>query len=265
MLNDNTYKRVTTTATTLSSTFQTSNSTTVPNGTSTTSFANIAAAIGGQVPGPAGTALKQIGTLVGSVNSDVTTSQTSGTTSSISVQLTTERECTTGDQIGPGGGDKIVYLKDARVVWLDNGTQTYLALLGSSGFNCVSVNTLKTGASQFDPATVQSLLAVDPLASGGPNMYLPPSRFTKLYEIDLDPTTTNNPDIDSHTESQWASLGTTSGVDQGDDGHDEGRPARLPRRRARAEPDDLRLDLGVELARRRAPAPRSPPGRRCGR
>ena len=163
------------------------------------------------MPGPAGTALKQIGTLVGSVNSDVTTSHTSGTTSSISVQLTTERECTTGDQIGPGGGDKIVYLKDARVVWLDNGTQTYLALLGSSGFNCVSVNTLKTGASQFDPATVQSLLAVDPLASGGPNMFLPPSRFTKLYEIDLDPTTTNNPDIDSHTESQWASLGTTSG------------------------------------------------------
>jgi hypothetical protein len=62
----------------------------------------------------------------------------------------------------------------------------------------------------FDAATAQSLLAVDPLVAGGPNMVLPASRFTKLYEIDLDPTTTNNPDTDSHTESRWASLGTTA-------------------------------------------------------
>ena len=41
-------------------------------------------------------------------------------------------------------------------------------------------------------------------------MALPASRYTKLYEIDLDPTTTSNPDTDSHTESRWSSLGTTS-------------------------------------------------------
>ena len=41
-------------------------------------------------------------------------------------------------------------------------------------------------------------------------MVLPSSRYTLIREIDLDPTTTNNPDTDRHTESQWSSLGTAS-------------------------------------------------------
>jgi hypothetical protein len=170
----------------------------------------MASALGGAVGGPAGSALTQIGSIVGQTQSDVTTSQTSGSTTSINVQLVNARSCTTGDQIGPGGGDKIVYLKDARVVWLDDGKSTYLSLLGSNGSNCASVNALKNGTSVFDAPTAHSLLAVDPLTSGGSNMVLPASRYTKLYDIDLDPTTTNNPDTDSHTESRWSSLGTTS-------------------------------------------------------
>jgi hypothetical protein len=209
-LNNNRYTRVTTTATTLSSSIQTANSTTVPKASSTASFASLAGALGGVIPGPAGSALAQIGSIVGDVTSDVTTSQTSGSTTAINVQLVTERSCSTGDHIGPGGGDKIVYLKDARVVWLDDGKQTYLSLLGSNGANCVSVNSLKNGTSVFDAATAQALLAVDPLASGGPSMLLPANRYTFLYEIDLDPTTTENPDTDSHTESRWTSLGKTS-------------------------------------------------------
>lgn len=213
-LNNNRYTRVTTTATSLSSSLETSSSKTVATAAPLNSFGTMASALGSAVGGTAGSALQQIGSLIGSINSDVTTSQSSGSTTSINVQLVTEKTCTTGDQIGPGGGDKIVYLKDARVVWLDNGKQTYLSLLGSNGLNCVSINTLKSGASLFDAATVQSLLAVDPLASGGPNMLLPASRYTKLYEIDLDPTTTNNPDTDSHTESRWTSLGTTSATNK---------------------------------------------------
>jgi opacity protein-like surface antigen len=209
-LNNNRYTRVTTTATTLSSSVQTSTATTVPKTTSSDSFKAIAAAVGGQVPGPAGSALSQISAIVGNVASDVTTSQSTGSTTAIDVKLVQRRECTTGDHIGPGGGDKIVYLKDARVAWLDNGQQTYLALLGSNGSQCVSINTLKIGASPFDPATVQSLLAVDPLATGGPNMLLPATRYTYLYDVDLDPTTTDNPDIDSHSESRWTSLGSTT-------------------------------------------------------
>jgi hypothetical protein len=209
-LNNNRYTRVTTTATTLSSSFQTSLSTTVPKATSTGSYVSLAEGLGGAVPGPAGSALKSIASIVGRTQGDVTTAQASGSTTAITVQLEDARSCTTGDHIGPGGGDKIVYLKNARVVWLDNGKQTYLALLGSSGSSCVSVNSLKNGTSVFDAATAQSLLAVDPLAGGGANMLLPSSRYTLIREIDLDPTTTNNPDTDRHTESQWSSLGTTS-------------------------------------------------------
>jgi hypothetical protein len=208
--NNNKYTRVTTTATTLSSSLQTSSSTTVPKATSSDSFKTIAGALGNVVPGAAGSALKQIEGIVGNIASDVTTSQTEGSTTSVDVKLVDRRECTTGDHIGLGGGDKIGYLKDARVAWLDNGQQTFLALLGSNGFSCVSIHTLKSGASLFDPATVQSLLAVDPLAAGGPNMALPASRYTYLYDIDLDPTTTNSPDVDSHSESRWTSLGSVS-------------------------------------------------------
>jgi hypothetical protein len=208
-LNNNRYTRVTTTATTLSSSLQTSSATTVPKATSSDSFRAIATALSKIVPDPAKKALVDIDGIIGSIASDVTTSQTEGSTTSVDIKLVERRECATGDHIGPGGGDKIVYLKDARVAWLDNGQQTYLSLLGGNGAQCVSIETLKSGASLFDPATVQSLLAVDPLAGGGPNMTLPASRYTYLYDIDLDPTTTNSPDIDSHSESRWTSLGST--------------------------------------------------------
>jgi hypothetical protein len=207
-LNTNRYTRVTTTSTTLTSTLETTRGKTEPQATSSGTYANLAASLGTAIGGTAGSALKQIGALVGQTQSDVSTSQTTGTTTALSLQLVNARSCTTGDHIGPGGGDKIVYLKDARVVWLDNGKRTYLSMLGSHGANCVSVNALKTGTSIFDAATAQSLLAVDPLATGGPNMFLPAARYTRLYDIDLDPTTTNHPDTDTHTESQWTSLGT---------------------------------------------------------
>ena len=41
-------------------------------------------------------------------------------------------------------------------------------------------------------------------------MLLSSSRYTLIREIDLDPTTTNVPDTDRHTEGQWSYLGTTS-------------------------------------------------------
>jgi hypothetical protein len=214
-LNNNRYTRVTTTATTLSSSFQTSLSKTTPKETSREAYVSLASSLGSAIGGPAGSALQSIGGIVGQTQSDVTTAQVSGSSTSINVQLQDLRTCTTGDHIGPGGGDKIVYLKNAQVIWVDDGKQTYLALLGSSGgANCVSVNALKNGTSVFDAATAQTLLAVDPLASGGPNMTLPTSRYRLVRQIDLDPTTTDNPDTDQHTESQWSSLGTTTATNQ---------------------------------------------------
>jgi hypothetical protein len=79
----------------------------------------------------------------------------------------------------------------------------------ASGSVTVTVNT-----SVFDAATAETLLAVDPPASGGPNMALPTSRYTLVRQIDLDPTTTDNPDTDQHTESQWSTLGTTTATNQ---------------------------------------------------
>jgi hypothetical protein len=215
-LNNNRYTRVTTTATTLSSSFQTSLSKTVPQETSRETFISLASGLGSAVGGPAGTALTSIAQIVGQTQSDVTTAQVSGSSTSLNVQVVDAFSCTTGDHLGPGGGDKIVYLKNAHVAWLDNGKQTYLALLGSDGggANCVSVNSLKNGTSVFDAATAQTLLAVDPLASGGPNMTLPSSRYTLVRQIDLDPTTTLNPNTDQHTESQYSSAGTTTATNQ---------------------------------------------------
>ena len=215
-LNNNTYTRVTSTATTLSSSFQTSLSKTVPKETSREAYITLVSNLGKVIPGPAGSALQSIGGIVGQTQSDVTTAQVSGSSTSLNVQLVDGHTCTTGDHIGPGGGDKIVYLKNAHVVWLDDGKQTYLSLLGSDGgvANCVSVNSLKNGTSVFDAATAQTLLTVDPLASGGPSMTLPASRYTRVRQIDLDPTTTLNPDTDLHTESQWSSLGTTTATNQ---------------------------------------------------
>jgi hypothetical protein len=74
-LNNNRYTRVTTTATTLSSSFQTSLSTTVPKATSTGSYISMAEGLGAAVGGPAGSALKSIGPIVGRTESDVTTGQ----------------------------------------------------------------------------------------------------------------------------------------------------------------------------------------------
>jgi hypothetical protein len=215
-LNNNRYTRVTSTATTLSSSFQTSLSKTVPQETSREAYVNLVSGVGAAVPGPAGSALSSIAKIVGQTQSDLTTVQVSGSSTSLNVQLVDGHSCTTGDHIGPGGGDKIVYLKNAHVVWLDDGKQTYLALLGSDGgvSSCVSVNSLKNGTSVFDAATAQTLLSVDPLASGGPNMALPASRYTRVRQIDLDPTTTDNPDTDQHTESQWSSLGISTVTNQ---------------------------------------------------
>jgi hypothetical protein len=214
-LNNNRYTRVTTTATTLSSSFQTSLSKTVPQETSREGYIGLVSGLGSAIGGPAGSALQSIGTIVGQTQGDVTTAQVSGSSTSINVQLQDLRSCTTGDHIGPGGGDKIVYLKNAQVIWVDDSKQTYLALLGSSGgANCVSVNALENGTSVFDAATAQTLLAVDPLASGGPGMALPTSRYTLVRQIDLDPTTTDNPDTDQHSESQWSTLGTTTATNQ---------------------------------------------------
>ena len=255
------------TATTLSSSFQTSLSQTVLKETDLDTYIAIASDIGEALDGPASAALKSIGDILGRTQSDVTTTQASGSSTAVNVQLEDAGSCTTGDHIGPGGGDKIVYLKNARVVWLDDGKQTYLALLGSSSgsrLSCVSVNALKNGTTVLDATTAQSLLAVDPLTSGGPNMTLPSSRYTLVREIDLDPATTTDPDTDRHSESQWAYLGTTTTTNTvttdtlkagllaflGVGPSRARRPCSRSRRRTRAS---------------REPVPRSPPRPPCGR
>ena len=211
------YTRVTTTSTKLTSSFDATTGRTVPKATTQASFVKAASSVGAAAAGSgnpylaaAGKGLQQIGAVVGETNSDVTTEQVSGSSTTVGIKLEDGMSCTTADRIGPGGGDQIVYLKNARLVWMDDGRQTTLALLGSSGPSCASVAELKSGASPLDAPTEQALLAVDPLSSGGPNMVLPSTRYSLVREIDLGPSTEFEPRTDTHHETEWTSLGTVS-------------------------------------------------------
>ncbi len=95
----------------------------------------------------------------------------------------------TGEHEGPGVGDRIIYLKDARLVWLAESGKLRLALLGYSSVARETVRLLKAELQEItsgapvgprtghDRATIEALLALDPFVAGGPRALLPPPRF----------------------------------------------------------------------------------------
>jgi hypothetical protein len=94
------------------------------------------------------------------------------------------------NQGGPGIGDIISFLKNAKLVWLAPNGRLTLALLGYDGIVDIGVNFLKThlgntAKTGLDRDTGQALLNLDPFVAGGPQASLAPARFdpVQTYEF----------------------------------------------------------------------------------
>jgi hypothetical protein len=93
----------------------------------------------------------------------------------------------TGEHLGPGPGDRIVYLRKARLVWLTIDGNVALTLLGSDAVAGDSVAYLRRAlggslsAAEMqrlpDRRVIQELLELDPFAVHGPTAPLDPGRF----------------------------------------------------------------------------------------
>jgi hypothetical protein len=81
---------------------------------------------------------------------------------------------------GPGVGDVIFYLKNAKLVWLTEGGVLRLALLGYERLEFPSVKYLRTQETALDSATINSLLQLDPFVRTG--KYIPVGWQPQLNE-----------------------------------------------------------------------------------
>jgi hypothetical protein len=99
----------------------------------------------------------------------------------------------TSEHAGPGHGDVIVFLRDARIAWVYDKGDLRLVYLGSTGRStAVTVDGLKNdltllGSGQdpsrtntkLDAGTIRSLLALDPFVAYGPQAPLSGPRFVR--------------------------------------------------------------------------------------
>jgi hypothetical protein len=141
----------------------------------------------------AATALTDIDKYLGSATRNVATKNDNSGSSKRSYTFTDQRGCAIDagvQHFGPGRSDMIAYLRNARMVWLDNGSTTYLQLLGYGQFECATIDQLRGGLTQLNPATVTALVALDPFATSplGPKAQLAlDPRFSSLPGIGLLP------------------------------------------------------------------------------
>jgi hypothetical protein len=109
---------------------------------------------------------------------------------SVTSEETTEDGIDTGPNSGgPGIGDLIVFLRDVELAWLADGNSVSLAILSHGRIAMNTVATLqadlKNPTADLDADVIESLLALDPFVSGGPNTNLPSDcyQFVGAFEI----------------------------------------------------------------------------------
>ena len=113
-------------------------------------------------------ALKEIDKFIGKAERRITTKEDATSSTRRAYTFTEEQTCTLDagvTHLGPGHSDMVAYLRNARMVWLDNGFTTYLQLLGFDTFDCVTIDQLRSGTANLDPAAVNALIALDPFAT----------------------------------------------------------------------------------------------------
>jgi hypothetical protein len=87
--------------------------------------------------------------------------------------------------LGPGEGDRIVFLRNARLMWVADSSGVRLVFMGADNQAVENVGLLrKAAAGQVpitaalpDRETIEDLLKLDPFASGSARPNLPPDRF----------------------------------------------------------------------------------------
>ena len=135
-----------------------------------------------------------IGSAISSFIGEASTTFTNGTTvtneHTLAITDAVVTNISTGaNDGGPGVGDLIYFLKNARLVWLASDGPIRLALLGYEGVAFRTAGFLKenvdTGASGLSRETAEALLALDPFVAGGPNTSLPAARFEPVTTIEL--------------------------------------------------------------------------------
>jgi hypothetical protein len=140
-------------------------------------------------------ALNGIASAVDGAFGGVTATQAEGTSvtseSELGVLVQEGESISTGQNDGgPGEGDVIHFLRNARLVWLANGGGITLALLGYDAKATRTARFLRDNLDEpevtgLDRDTAEALLALDPFVVGGPEMALPAARFVHVdtYEV----------------------------------------------------------------------------------
>jgi hypothetical protein len=58
----------------------------------------------------------------------------------------------------------VAYLRNVRLIWLDDGTNTKLQILGTGALDCPTIDELRSGVADLAPAAAAALIALDPFA-----------------------------------------------------------------------------------------------------
>jgi len=139
-----------------------------------------------------GSALDTINSKLGSAQRNVTTGEDDTSTIRRSFTFSEARGCSLDagqPHLGPGHSDIIVYLRNVRVVWFDDGTSTKLLVLGTGPQDCVTIDQLRSGVADLDPRAAAGLIALDPFAGslGGDTPLTSNPRYLGLTGIGLLP------------------------------------------------------------------------------
>jgi hypothetical protein len=114
-----------------------------------------------------GSALDTINRKLGSAQRNVTTTEDDTTSIRRAFTFSEARGCSLDPgqpHLGPGHSDIVVYLRNVRVVWFDDGTSTKLFVLGTGPQDCVTIDQLRSGVADLDPRAAAGLVALDPFA-----------------------------------------------------------------------------------------------------
>jgi hypothetical protein len=155
--------------------------------------------------------------LFGTVDYTHTDQTTNATSTTSGVSYTVSQTVTPTTHLGPGDGDLIEFISNARFLTVGWNGQATTAKLYDDGIQIVSVHFLKQrlaalGTSNapdpltgLDRTTIQALLGLDPLAGGGPNATLDPSRYADLGPLSVNGSLVNQPMSVTFTNSQMTS------------------------------------------------------------
>jgi len=140
--------------------------------------------------------LQAIEDVLGKAQRNVATTNDGQSTTKRTFTFTDTRGCGIDagvDHLGPGHTDMVPYLRNVRVVWLDDGTQTYLDVLGYQTLECPTIDHLRSGVAGVPPAEAAAMIALDPFTGPlGPAAQLANDpRYVSLPGIGLLPGVVN--------------------------------------------------------------------------